>query len=174
MSESPPAFDPTPLHRWLIEAGLASLPAGELFDGFCRRLVAAGLPIARGFLSIGALHPQWRSKSFTWQAGRIAEVADFAYDYMQTSGWQDSPFRHMMETRTPRLRRRLVGAEALLDFPVLAEFRAAGLTEWLALMHGFGWSGGAQNTDHLGIVLSWATDRPQGWNQFERDAIEEI
>ena len=119
MSRAPHPFDPTPLQRWLIEAGLASLPAGELFDGFCRRLVAAGLPIARGFLSIGALHPQWRSKSFTWQAGRIAEVADFAYGYMQTSGWQASPFRHMMETRTPRLHRHLVGADALATSPNL-------------------------------------------------------
>ena len=174
MPESPRAFDPAPLRAWLIEAGLASLSAGELFDGFCRRLVAGGVPLARGFLSIGALHPLWRSKSFTWQAGRIAAVADFAYDYMQTSGWQASPFRHMLETHTPRLHRHLAGAEALLDFPVLAEFRAAGLTEWLALMHGFGWSGGAQNADHLGIVLSWATDRPQGWSRSERDAIEEM
>ena len=173
MSDSLPAFDPAPLHRWLIEAGLASLPAGELFDGFCGRLVAAGLPVARGFLSIGALHPLFRARSFTWQHGRLAEVSDFAYDYMQTLGWRESPFRHMMETHTPRLHRRLVGAEPQLDFPVLAEFRAAGLTEWLALMHDFGWDQGGQEADHLGIVLSWATDRPQGWNASEREAIEE-
>ena len=128
--------DPLPLDAWLIEAGLASLPVGELFDGFCRRLVAGGVPLARGFLSTGALHPLWRANSLTWQDGRIADVAEFSYDYMQTPAWQASPFRHMMETRTPRLHRRLDGGDAALDFPVLSEFRAAGLTEWLALMHG--------------------------------------
>jgi len=174
MSESPHALDPALLHSWLIEAGLASLPSGELFDGFCRRLVASGVPIARGFLSIGALHPLWRARSFTWQDGRLAEVADFAYDYMQTRGWQASPFRHMMETRTPRLHRRLAGADARLDFPVLAEFRAAGLTEWLALMHDFGWDQGRQEGHHLGIVLSWATDGPQGWSAAEREAVEAL
>src|SRR5262245_23293473 len=174
MSRVSPAFDPAPLQDWLIEAGLASLPPGELFDGFCRRLVAAGVPVARGFLSIGALHPLTRARSFTWQDGRLAEVSDFAYDYMQTPGWRASPFRHMLETHTPRLHRRLAGAEALLDFPVLAEFRAAGLTEWLALMHDFGWEQRGREADHLGIVLSWATDRPQGWSVAERAAIEDL
>lgn len=174
MSDSPLAFDCTSLHGWLIEAGLASLPAGALLDGFCRRLVAGGVPIARGFLSIGALHPLWRARSFTWQDGRLAEVSDFAYDYMQTPGWQASPFRHMMETHTPRLHRRLAGVDARLDFPVLAEFCAAGLTEWLALMHDFGWDQGHEEGHHLGIVLSWATDRPQGWSDAEREAIEAL
>jgi adenylate cyclase len=168
------AFDPLPLQAWLIEAGLAGLPVGELFDGFCRRLVAGGFPLARGFLSLGALHPLWRANSLTWQGGRIAEVADFSYDYMQTAGWQTSPFRHMLETRTPRLHRRLIGADALLDYPVLTEFRAAGLTEWLALMRGFGWDQGRPDYNPLGVVLSWATAHPEGWSASECAAIEAL
>ena len=41
-----------------------------LFDGFCERLVAAGVPIARGFLSIAGLHPLRRAYSLTWHDGR--------------------------------------------------------------------------------------------------------
>jgi adenylate cyclase len=174
MPASPPSFDPVPLQAWLIEAGLASLPLGELFDGFCRRLVAGGVPLARGFLSTGALHPLWRANSLTWQDGRIADVADFSYDYMQTPAWHASPFRHMLETHTPRLHRRLTGGGAVLDFPVLEEFRAAGLTEWLALMHDFGWDLGRDDGGHLGIVQSWATDNPQGWSAAELAAIETL
>src|SRR5262249_709897 len=40
--------DLTPLHAWLIEAGTNDVAAEPLFDGFCGRLVAAGVPIARG------------------------------------------------------------------------------------------------------------------------------
>jgi len=174
MSDSHPAFDPNPLRAWLIEAGLASLPAGELFDGFCRRLVAGSVPLARGFLSTGALHPLWRANSLTWQDGRIADVADFSYDYMQTPAWHASPFHHVLETRTPRLHRRLMGGGAVLDFPVLSEFRAAGLTEWLALMRGFGWDQGRQEAGQLGVVLSWATDRPGGWTAAELGVIEDL
>ena len=166
-------LDPALLQSWLIEAGLAGLPVAELFDGFCRRLGENGVPLTRGFLSLGALHPLWRAKSLTWQDGRIAEVADFSYDYMHRAGWQESPFRFMLETRTPRLHRRLTGANQL-DFPVLEEFRAAGLTEWLALMRGFGWDQGRDNHNPLGVVLSWATDRPQGWSAAELAAIESL
>ena len=174
MSAPVRTFDPASLQSWLIEAGLAGLPVAELFDGFCRRLVEAGVPLARGFLSLGALHPIWRAKSLTWEGGRIAEVADFNYDYMQTDWWQVSPFRHMLETRTPRLHRRLAGPNAQLDFPVLEEFHAAGLTEWLALMRGFGWDQGRPDYNPLGIVFSWATDRPQGWSAVELAAIEAL
>jgi putative ABC transport system substrate-binding protein len=97
-----------------------------LFDGFCERLVAAGVPIARGFLSIAGLHPLRRAYSLTWNDGRIVEVTNFGHATMATALWQTSPFRHMLETKTRRLHRRLVGDDAVLDSEVLREFRDAG------------------------------------------------
>lgn len=174
MSDPLHAVDPIPLHAWLIEAGLASLPFGELLDDFCRRLVATGVPLTRGFLSVATLHPQRRASSVTWRNGAIVEEAEFGYAYMHTPGWHDSPFRHMLETRTRRLHRRLVGAGAQLDFPVLAEFRDAGLTEWLALVYGLGWALEQKEENPLGVVLSWATDRPGGWDASDLAVIEEL
>src|SRR5215831_21221695 len=87
-----------PLHAWLIEAGTSDLAPEALLDGFCGRLVAAGVPIARGFLSIAGLHPLRRAYSLTWQDGRIVDVQDFAHAAMDTRLWQESPFRLMMET----------------------------------------------------------------------------
>jgi hypothetical protein len=66
--------DLIPLHAWLIEAGTNDVAAEPLFDGFCGRLVAAGVPIARGFLSIAGLHPLRRAYSLTWHDGRIVEA----------------------------------------------------------------------------------------------------
>ncbi len=174
MPELPRAVDPIPLHVWLIEAGLSGLPAGEMLDGLCRRLVAAGVPLARGFLSVAALHPTRRAGSFTWQGGRIVDTADFGHDSVATDIWRDSPFRHMLESGVRRLHRRLVGAEAVVDFPVLAEFRDTGLTEWLALLHGFGWIREHELGYQFGVVLSWATDRPAGWTAAELEIIEEL
>jgi hypothetical protein len=57
MADSPENIDTIPLHTWLIEAGLAGAAVEEMFDGLCARLVAAGVPIARGFLSIGGSIP---------------------------------------------------------------------------------------------------------------------
>ena len=98
-----------PLHAWLIEAGTNDAATETLFEGFCGRLTAAGVPIARGFLSIAGLHPLRRAYSLTWSDGRIVEVTDFGHARMATAEWQASPFRHMLETKTRRLHRRLVG-----------------------------------------------------------------
>jgi adenylate cyclase len=167
-----------PLHAWLIEAGTSDVAAETLFEGFCGRLAAAGVPIARGFLSIAGLHPLRRAYSLTWNDGRIAEVTDFGHATMATAVWQTSPFRHMLETKTRRLHRRLVGDDAVLDFAVLREFRDAGMSEWLALMYGFSWSAAQPATNPFGIVLSWTTSaavgRGHGWSAPELAAIEDL
>jgi adenylate cyclase len=167
-----------PLHAWLIEAGTSDIAAETLFDGFCGRLAVAGVPIARGFLSIAGLHPLRRAYSLTWNNGRIAEVTDFGHATMATAVWQTSPFRHMLETKTRRLHRRLVDDDAVLDFEVLREFRDAGMSEWLALMYGFSWSAAQPATNPFGIVLSWTTSaavgRGHGWSAPELAAIEEL
>jgi adenylate cyclase len=167
-----------PLHAWLIEAGTSDVAAETLFEGFCGRLAAAGVPIARGFLSIAGLHPLRRAHSLTWNDGRIVDVTDFGHATMATAVWQTSPFRHMLETKTRRLHRRLAGDDAVLDFDVLREFRDAGMSEWLALMYGFSWSTAQPATNPFGIVLSWATSkavgRGNGWSALELAAIEEL
>jgi len=92
--------------------------------------------------------------------------------------WQGSPFRYMLETKTRRLHRRLVGDDAVLDFEVLREFRDTGMSEWLALMYGFGWSASLPETNQFGVVLSWTTSAPvgcgNGWSAAELAAIEEL
>src|SRR5262245_59725979 len=141
-----------PLHAWLIEAGTSDVAAEALFDGFCGRLAAAGVPIARGFLSIAGLHPLRRAYSLTWSDGRIVEVTDFGHATMSTAVWQTSPFRHMLETKTRRLHRRLVGDDSVLEFEVLREFRDSGPSEWLALIERFVWSAAQRATKQFGVV----------------------
>jgi len=132
-----------PLHAWLIEAGTNDVATETLFDGFCGRLAAAGVPIARGFLSIAGLHPLRRAYSLTWSDGRIVEVTDFGHATIATG-----------------------------------EFRDAGMSEWLALMYGFGWSAAQPATNQFGVVLSWTTSaavgRGNGWSAMELAAIEEL
>src|SRR5262249_58441362 len=136
------------------------------------------VPIARGFLSIAGLHPLRRAYSLTWHDGRIVEATDFGHATMATPLWHNSPFRHMLETKTRRLHRWLVGDDAVLDFEVLREFRDAGMSEWLALMYGFGWSAALPATNQFGVVLSWTTSsvvgRGNGWSALELAVIEEL
>jgi adenylate cyclase len=174
MTVDPPRLDTIPLHAWLIEAGLAGAAVEEMLDGLCGRLVAAGVPIARSFLSIGGLHPQRRAWSLTWRDGAITDINDFPHATMDMPIWRDSPFRHMIETRTLRLHRPLTGENAILDFPVLREFRDLGITEWLGLLHGFGAREASSPAGQMGVILSWSTATAGGWTTVQLAAIEEL
>jgi adenylate cyclase len=163
-----------PLRSWLTDAGLANMSMAELLDGFCGRLVAAGFPLTRAYLSTATLHPQLWATGATWLRGSLLEPTVIGYGFERESSWVTSPFRHMLDAGLPRLHRRLVGDAARLDFPVLEEFRAEGLTDWLAVFHLFGWKLAHQEVDQLGVIISFATDRPEGWSAEELARIEDL
>jgi adenylate cyclase len=160
------------LQDWIVERGLAGARVPALFDGFCRRLVASGIPLARAHLSVAMLHPLVWASGTIWERGKIAESIDVAYGFDRDKSWQVSPFRHMLENDVQRLHRPLVGAAAVLDFPVLEEFRAAGLTGWFGLFHSFGWAVEAMTIRELGVIFSWTTDAPGGWTDAQLAGIE--
>lgn len=162
------------LHDWLIEGGLAGRKVEALFDGFCRRLTEAGFPLARGYLSFAMLHPLLWATGIVWERGRITEAIDLPYGFERREAWLTSPFRHMLETDVRRLHRPIGRGEAQLDFPVLREFRDGGLTDWLALFYNFGWALERMMVDQLGVIFSWATDKPGGWTEPELAEIEAL
>src|SRR5262249_49760774 len=76
---------------------------------------------------------------------------------MENSVEKGDPWRH--------LRRRLVGSEAQLDFPVLKELAAAGASDYFAEVVRFGGEG--DPSYGTGIGYSFATDRPGGFSDDE-------
>jgi adenylate cyclase len=42
---------------WLADQALSNSQPAELFDGMCRRLRAAGVPVMRAHVSFEVLHP---------------------------------------------------------------------------------------------------------------------
>jgi hypothetical protein len=55
------------LNAWVTEEGLRGATAGELFDGYCRRLSAMDVVIMRAYVSTQTLHPQWTGYGYTWR-----------------------------------------------------------------------------------------------------------
>ncbi len=55
------------LHVWAVSEGLRGTEAVQLFDGFCQRLVDAGVPLWRAFAGMRTLHPQWGGYGYTWR-----------------------------------------------------------------------------------------------------------
>src|SRR5262245_997460 len=138
------------LNAWLVKAGLRGEPDHALVSGFCERAVAAGLPIGRAQTFIDSLHPLYEGRLVRWghdasqpvvqEYGRTGMPAGVSE--LHPSGgeqpeacrrWRESPFFRMLQTGETLLRRRLT-PEGEPEFPALRDYRAAGLTEYVAII----------------------------------------
>jgi hypothetical protein len=112
---------------------LRGATAGELFDGYCRRLSAMGVVIMRAYVSTQTLHPQWTGYGYTWRRElRSVREQQFARGPISQE-WLSSPFNALIQRslageKNPWLRRRLELGPEQRDFPALTDFYAAGAT----------------------------------------------
>ena len=117
---------------WLVDRGLRGLSLTDQVDGFCRRLVDAGFPARRFNMSIGTLHPTHGARSYVWRPDGIAtEQHARRRNDEQREAFLRSPVHYLIVSGERGLRRRLDG-DAPLDFPVLEDLRALGMTEYAA------------------------------------------
>src|SRR6266404_9130564 len=158
------------LHTWVVREGIRGADAAALFDGFCQRLVIAGVPLWRAFIGMPTLHPQWGGYSYTWRRDLNAiEPSQFERGELYEQDVLSSPFAYLQrqgdgsagEDGRRWMRRRLAGPGAQLDFPLLHRFAAAGATDYLAQVVRFGADGDPSRG--IGIGYSFATDRPEGF-----------
>ena len=67
------------LAGWVTEAGLIGRTESELMAGFCRRVIDAGVPLARALVILDTLHPIHEGSAFLWRADRpeTTEVVEY-------------------------------------------------------------------------------------------------
>jgi adenylate cyclase len=159
------------LHVWAVGEGLRGTEAAPLFDGFCQRLVIAGVPLWRAFAGMRTLHPQWGGYGYIWSRQLNAiQPRQFERGDAYEQNILNSPIGYLIREAEAsagggdpwrNLRRRLAGPAAQLDFPDLDQLAAAGATDYFAEIVRFG------ETDDpsrgTGIGYSFATDRPGGF-----------
>lgn len=178
------------LSRWITEAGLQGLPETELVGGFCERLVEAGVPLTRAVVGADTLHPTIAGHVVTWDS-RADSRADSrgnntgrnAADVRQTDygsapdpeadeKWLRSPFYRLYTTGETMLRLRLTDASAGAEFPVVAELRAQGATDYMAIVNRLGPDAAIGEMDC--IFSSWVTHDPDGFSGAHQDALETL
>jgi len=168
------------LHRWALDEGLRGVAADRLFEGLCNRLVAAGVPLARAFAGGRTLHPQWAGYAYLWHrdSGAVApEQRERGEAYEQEIA--DSAFAFLIEQAPaaaaegtwPRVRRRLAGPDAQLDFPGLPRIAAAGYTDYFAGLIAFA---EGDTSRGQGIGYSFATDRLEGFHDNDLVLIQAV
>jgi adenylate cyclase len=174
------------LSAWLTQAGLAGTAETEIVSGFCERCVAAGLPLGRAIVFIDTLHPVHEGRMFRWglaaaessflEYGRtdpnaLAAAGSNAEELEAAARWRRSPFYSMLQTGDSTLRRRL-GAASDGEFTILPEMRAAGMTDYLAVIDRFAADGVIGEMDC--VYSSWATGAPGGFTDGHIAALQRL
>jgi adenylate cyclase len=145
--------------RQAVEGG--SLPA--LFAALCEHLLQAGLPVWRASLSMRAIDPIVTATSLQWHRDK-GLGPPVRFGLADRLLYQRSPIAHVLDNDLPTARWRIETGEGCARFPILAELRAAGGTDYLMRIVGFA---GQVAAALPGIALSIATDRPGGFTLAE-------
>ncbi|HYC16159.1 MAG TPA: adenylate/guanylate cyclase domain-containing protein [Pseudolabrys sp.] len=176
------------LNAWLAKAGLRGEPEAALVAGFCERAVAAGLPLSRAQLFIDTLHPVYEGRLVRWghdpsrpvvqeygRTGLPEGIADPRLSSVEQADvvarWRASPFFHMLQTGESLLRRRIT-PESQREFPVLRDYIAEGMTDYVAIINRFAPEGIIGEMDC--IYSSWVSARAEGFTDAHIAALTRV
>jgi adenylate cyclase len=169
------------LNAWLTKAGLRGEPEAALVSGFCERAVAAGLPLSRALMFIDTLHPIYEGRVVRWghdpsqpvveDYGRTGLPEGASDLHGQVARWRASPFFRMLQTGESLVRRR-VTAESEAEFPMLRDYQAAGMTEYVAIISRFAPEGIIGEMDC--VYSSWVTARADGFADAHIAALTRV
>ena len=158
--------DVQPVVDWLDRgAPPAKLPQDVLLQ-LCRRLVESGIALYRAAVFVRTLHPNVAGRAFYWRADTDAvEVDEAEHAFMQTEDHLGSPLPVIVSSRA-EIRRRIADPGCPMDYPVLADLRSQGATDYLAVPLEF-----LNGEVH---VASFSTRRPGGFSDGELAALRRV
>src|SRR5271169_4826550 len=159
---------------WVAEVGLKGKAEVAMLTGFCQRLVAHGLPLARAMVLIDTLHPVHEGRVFRWDRG--SEEATLAEYGSTTEGeaaerWRASAFYRLWSSGESLLRSR-IPADGDVEFPMFLEHRAAGMTDFVAIVKRFAADGVIGEMDC--VHSAWMTDDPNGFADADIAALRRL
>jgi class 3 adenylate cyclase/uncharacterized protein (DUF427 family) len=140
---------------WLLrEAWQSSDPVG-LTRALGKRFIEDGIAVFRLNIVIWALHPEHAGIAYVWNRDSDqVEIRRASYDDLVSAGYQTSPIRHVSEG-LGGVRQCLKAEKVEFSFPVMAELRAQGGTDYVAMPLPF-----SNGQIH---VMTMASDHPDGF-----------
>ena len=159
--DAPHARDPG---AWLLSEARAAPSLAAILDGLAQRLRYAGVPLTRLTIHIGTVHPQLLGYGCNWNlsTGSCAEF-EVRHVALQEDSYKRSPMRLVIEEdafvrRDPRL------PEAQVEFPLMADLHAEGITDYVARpLRAFG---------DVHSAVTYSTDSPLRFDATQLAAIE--
>ncbi|MEM9222751.1 MAG: DUF427 domain-containing protein [Pseudomonadota bacterium] len=145
-----------PVVDWLLrDAPLIKSPAA-LTKAFAEKLLEDGLPVSRISILTWSLHPLIAGRNHVWRTGDPEVVTRTpSYDLLSRPEYINSPLRHVANGNGG-VRQRLDGDDGEFSFPIMADLKAKGATDYVAMPLFF--SRGPIN------VITLASDHPDGFS----------
>ncbi len=140
---------------WLVDGARSAVSSQDVLQELCERLVAGGLPVWRVAVFIRTLHPSIMGRMFLWRQGAKVEVLAAPYQMATDQAFRLSPIVRVAETGET-IRRRICEPDCPLDFPILKDLAADGVTEYLAAPLNF--------TDGERHIATFTTQRENGFS----------
>jgi len=157
--------DITSVTDWLIGGARSAPQSEEMLSELCNRLSACGIPLWRVEVFVRTLHPNVLGRRFRWQADEGTAVRATPFAPLDKAEIRESPIGCVCNDGVA-IRRQLFRADCPVDFPLLQELRAEGVTDF--------WVSPLVFTDgdiHAGF---WATREPQGFSDEHMVSLETI
>ncbi|WP_420391392.1 adenylate/guanylate cyclase domain-containing protein [Acuticoccus sp.] len=162
------------LEEFLAIGALEDMPVEVMLAGFCERARAGGLPVARVSVAWRLLDPIYYSQQTAWRLGHGISVDRFRHGVGGANeAYLRSPLRHALDLDLDVFRRRIGEPAERDDFGVLEDLAAAGLTDYVLCLVGFGErrDGLVAKAPGAGLMVSFATDAPPGFADGEVAAL---
>jgi adenylate cyclase len=152
------------LIEWLVDGARSAPSPPAMMAETCERLVAAGLPLARVGVFVRTLHPDIVGRNFVWRLGAEVVVGSANYEMLDSEQFRTSPLA-IVFAEGREIRARMDGPDGN-RFPIFAELREEGITDYIALP--------LLNVDGSVHVSSWTTKQPGGFTDAQLKALREL
>jgi len=150
---------------WLIDGARSAPLPQQVLSQLCERLVACGIPLWRVAVFVNTLHPQILGRRFIWRPEADVEISEGGFGLLDTPEFLENPVARVYATGRA-IRRRLADPDCTIDFPILQELRAQGVTDYLASPLFF--------TDGSIQLVTCTTRQPGGFTDAQIAGIEAV
>ena len=150
---------------WLIDGARSAPLAQDVLTELCQRLTASGVSLWRVVVFVRTLHPEVVGRRFVWRPDKGTDVSDGSFELLERDIFRNSPMAYV-GTTGEALRRNLADPDCAMDFPVLQDLRAEGVTDYVVSPLHF--------TNGEIHFASWSTKQPGGFTEADIAVIEGV
>jgi adenylate cyclase len=150
---------------WIQDEGRHLAEPKTFFDGLNAAFRRAGVPVERAMFSLRMIHPQAMAAGFEWRLDRPTQEILRGHTVQFSDAYLRSPVKRIHDG-VDFLHARLNGDAASGEFPLYAELRQEGYTDYAAFAVVFG--GGLRN------ALTLQTRRPRGFTAAQLELVRAV